>query len=53
MQDFELKKRVEKLDKLNKEDCIKMIWMWSKQVVITLKQFRHLLAYYCQRFGNM
>jgi len=44
MKDFVLEERIKKLEGLNKDECVKMVWMWSKQNVITLNQFKQLLS---------
>lgn len=45
MKDFVFEERVKKLEELNKDERIKMIWMWCKQNVITLNQFKQLISY--------
>ncbi len=47
MKDFVFEERINKLKELNKDERIKMVWMWSKQNVITLNQFKQLLSYCC------
>jgi hypothetical protein len=42
MKDFVFEERVKKL-----EERIKMVWMWCKQNVITLNQFKQLISYCC------
>lgn len=45
MKDFVFEERVKKLEELNKDERIKMVWMWCKQNVITLNQFKQLISY--------
>lgn len=47
MKDFVFEERVKKLEELNKDERIKMVWMWCKQNVITLNQFKQLVSYCC------
>jgi hypothetical protein len=47
MKDFVFEERVKKLEELNKDERIKMLWMWCKQNVITLNQFKQLISYCC------
>jgi len=47
MKDFVFEERVKKLEELNKDERIKMVWMWCKQNVITLNQFKQLIGYCC------
>ena len=47
MKDFDFEERVKKLEELNKDERIKMVWMWCKQNVITLNQFKQLISYCC------
>jgi len=47
MKDFVFEERVKKLEELNKDERIKMVWMWCKQNVITLNQFKQLISYCC------
>lgn len=47
MKDFVFEERVKKLEELNKVERIKMVWMWCKQNVITLNQFKQLISYCC------
>jgi hypothetical protein len=45
MKDFIFEDRIKKLEHLNRDERIKMIWMWCKQNIITLKQFKELLEH--------
>ncbi len=45
MKDFVFEERIKKLENLSKDECVKLIWMWSKQNLITLNQFKQLLTY--------
>lgn len=47
MKDFVFEERIKKLEELNKDERIKMVWMWCKQNVITLNQFKQLISYCC------
>lgn len=47
MKDFVFKERVKRLEELNKDERIKMVWMWCKQNVINLNQFKQLISYCC------
>lgn len=46
MKDFLFEERVKKLEELNKDERVKMVWMWCKQNVITFSEFKQLINYF-------
>lgn len=45
MKDFKLEDYIKKLESLDKDDSVRMIWQWMKQGDINLKQFKILVKY--------
>lgn len=45
MKDFKLEYYIKKLESLDKDDSVRMIWQWMKQGDINLKQFKILVKY--------
>lgn len=43
MEDFDLKDKIKKLESLDKDQRLRLIWMWSKQNNIDFKQFKKLI----------
>lgn len=45
MKDFTLEERIKKLNELDNNERIKMIWMWCKQNAISYNQFKQLIEF--------
>ena len=45
MEDFKLKECINKINNIQKEERINMLWQWCRQGNINLKQFKVLLNY--------
>jgi hypothetical protein len=43
MEDYDLERRVEKIQNMDYNQALDIIYMWVKQDVINKKQFKHLI----------